>query len=47
MVRDPFMYVLIAILILYVLKIVSLQIVTYAFIGYMIIIFIKSFKKQE
>lgn len=48
MARDPFLYILIGILALHVLipQLVTLNIISYAFIGYMIIIFIQSFRKK-
>jgi len=45
--KDPFLYILIGILILHVLKIVSLDIVKYAFIGYVFVVFLQSFRKNQ
>jgi len=49
MTKDPGLYILIGILALHVLfkNIVTLQIITYAFIGYMILIFVQSLRKKE
>ena len=49
MVKDPLMYVLIGVLALNVIipKYVTLTTVTYAFIIYMLYVFVKGFKKKE